>query len=96
MQYQMRNTLVLIRKAKKGLVKGLHMPERSAEGVDFFVEGIGPDVNLEREGKDILKVGDQVMLMGRDTETFYPVPGNPNLLVCEEKLIAYIIKEEGE
>lgn len=84
--YEPRNDLVLISKKKRGTIRGLHMPEASAEGIDFFVEAFGPLVTD-------LKVGDQVMLMGKSVEPFYPVPGETHLIICEQKLVAYIIRE---
>ena len=87
--YEPRNALVLIRKKKRGLVHGLHMPEVSAEGVDFFVVKVGPDVVD-------LKPDDQVMLMGKPDETYYPVPGEPSMIICDQKLVAYRIVEQDD
>ena len=88
--FQLRGDLVLVRKQKRGIVRGLAMPERSAEGMDFFVEGFGPDVQD-------LKLGDQIMLMGKGTEQFYPCPGYPNHLVAKQELVAYVIlPEDGD
>lgn len=83
-QYRPRNDNVIIRKVKRGKVRGLHMPDQSAEGVDFFVVAAGPKV-------EDLEAGDRVMIMGRGTETYYPVPGEPDLIVIQEKMVAYKI-----
>lgn len=85
-RFRMRGNKVLIRKEKRGLLGRIHMPEKSAEGVNFFVQEVGPNV-----AKD-LKPGDQVMIMGKADQPFYPVPGEPNLIVVTEDLVAYVIE----
>ena len=91
MRYEPRGAMVIIRKVKqKAQVRGLAMPERSAEGTNFFVEAVGPEV------KD-LKKGQQVMLGGPADDMFFPMPGEPDLIIAPQRLVMYIIhKEEGD
>ncbi len=80
-----RNDMTIVRKVKRSLIRGLHMPERSAEGVDFFVVAKSPDVkNLE--------VGDHIMIAGKGDDSFFPVPGEPDLLIVPQHLIVYVIR----
>lgn len=86
-EYLPRNDFVIIRRQKRAIVRGLLMPEQSAEGVDFFVYAVGPDV------KDI-KPGDQVMIMGQmGKDEMYPVPGEPQLVVVQQRVITYTIRK---
>lgn len=87
--YRLRNDWVLVRRQPRGMRGKLLMPETSAEGVDFFVVGYGPDV-------DYLHEGDQVMLQGAGEDKYYPVPGETSLLIVSQKLVAYIIEPTPE
>ncbi len=82
--YQARDNFVIIRRRKRGLVRGLHMPDISAEAKDFVVESVGHKV-------ENLKVGDAVMIIGKKGEEYLDLPDEPDLLVIDARLIPYII-----
>ncbi len=89
-RYKMRCDWVLLRKEVQSKVGSVLVPERSKEGTNFFVEGVGPDV------KDGLKVGDQVMIMGMANDPFYPVPGESDLIMITQKQVAYVLEKNEE
>ena len=78
---------VLIRKMKRGMLGRIHMTERSAEGVRWFIQEVGPDV------VSYLKPGMEVMIMGRPDDKYYPVPGEPDLIMAPQRLIGYCIED---
>lgn len=87
--YQARGKWVIIRKEKRGLVRGLEMPETSAESTDFIVESIGDLV-------EALEIGDSVMIAGRNGEEYFPLVGDSSRLVIDERLVPYIIYRNQE
>ncbi len=84
-KYTMRNELVLLRKVVQSKVGSVLVPEKSMEGTRFLVEEIGPAV---RE----LEVGNEVMIMGKAEDPFYPVPGEPALIIVRQDQIAYVVQ----
>lgn len=86
--YKPRNDFVVFRIEKVDEVKGLYMPQRSAEGTRNVVEVVGPKV----EG---LKAGDVVEIIG-EQGSFARLRGETSLYITKEANIALIIEENGE
>lgn len=83
--YKPRNDFVIIKKQKRDKVRGLHMPEASAEGVDFIIHSMGPAV-------ENLEIGQKVMIAGKYGEEYFPVPGEADLIVIKQELVIYTIE----
>ena len=82
--YEARNNFVIVRRHRRGLVHGLVMPDISAESMDYIVQSVGQKV-------DRLKPGDTVMIIGKKGDEYIDLPGEPDLLVIDDRLIPYII-----
>ena len=88
MKIRPRGKFVLIRiidigKNPEGTIA---IPQQSIEGKVFEVEAIGPDV-------DNLKVGNQVLMIGKYGTDFYPLPNSNNLIIIEESHVVLVFEE---
>lgn len=81
-----RSDYVLVRMTQKGESNGIAIPEVSAEGKEFHVVAVGPKVD------DTLKVGDQVLMVGRINDTYHEVPGCRNLLLVKEANVVLVLE----
>jgi len=88
-KYQARENYVVIRRQKFDRVRGLAMPDISNVGKQFVVESVGPKV----EG---LKEGDEVMILGQKGQEYADLPGEPDLLVIDARLVPYVIHRTKE
>ena len=91
-KYQARDSFVVIRRRRvKRLVRGfLHVPENNPISTDFIVESIGAKV-------ENLKVGDEVMIIGKKDEAYFDIPGETDYFVIDARLIPYSInRDESE
>lgn len=89
---QPRNNFVVFRIVKIDTLRGLFMPERSAQGSVKVVEGVGSKV-------ENLKVGDEVEILSMQGSCA-PLPQFPDLYITHEENVAVVIKrtfvEDGE
>ncbi len=85
-RYRMRGNNVLIRKVRVEQFRGLLMPEASIHGVQFVVEGVGPDVPTD------LHPGDVVLMKGVRGEEYHELPNDNNLLVIDAKCIMLAVE----
>lgn len=88
MRYHPRNDWVLVKVGPRRKIRGLEMPEKSIEGKLFTVQAVGPQVQT-------LKVGDSVLMGGVLNETYYQVPGTPDLIVIKQDLVILVMSPEN-
>lgn len=91
MKYRCRKNFVLVRKVLAGKTKGgIIAPAASAEGMKFYVEAIGKDV-------EDLVVGDRVQIAAAPGEgLFFPLPREQDLILVEDKHVALVMEGEDE
>jgi hypothetical protein len=87
MRYIPRNDFVLFRLVDKGIVRGIVVPQISAQGKERIVEAIGPDV------KD-LHVGDKVYVIGSMNEDLVSLPNEPDLYLTKQSNVVVIVQED--
>jgi hypothetical protein len=68
---------------------GIAVSQASAEGRQYHVESIGPDV------KD-LKVGDRVLMVGKKNEEYWDIPAHNGLLLVKESVISLVVTETAD
>lgn len=84
-----RGDYVLIRVVEQGKTKsGIHIPQQSVQGKQFFVEAFGPLI------KD-LAIGDRVqMVTYQGKGDFFPLPNDKDLLIIKQEYIALVYPKE--
>ncbi len=83
-----RNDYVVFRRVQRGTtLKGIHMPDKSLEGIDHVVEAIGPKV-------EDLKVGDKVLILGKLGEDYGELPNQKGLYLTRQNNIAIVMEYE--
>lgn len=87
--YHPRNDFVVIKAEKVGLVRGLEMPQTSAESERYVVQAVGPKV----EG---LQPGDVVLVIGEKGLNWSMIPRERDLFVTREENIIMKVTEDGE
>lgn len=88
-KYQAREGYAIIRRNKFDKVRGIAMPDISNDGKQFIIESVGPKV----EG---LEEGDEVMILGVKGQEYADLPGEPDLLVIDARLVPYVIHRSEE
>jgi len=78
-----RHDYVLLRCQAREDLGTLKMPQNSAEGKEWFVEAVGPDV-------EDLKVGERVEASGQPKVDFWFVPGYSDLIVIKERNVQIV------
>lgn len=91
MKYRCRKNFVLVRKVEVGKTKGgIIAPAASAEGMKFYVEAIGKDV-------EDLAVGDRVQIAAAQGQgLFFELPREKDLFLVEDKHVAIVYEGEDE
>lgn len=83
-KFRPRNDFVLVRIVDLGETEsGLAIPQMSAQGKEFVVEGVGPKV------KDLV-VGDKVLMLGARNVTYFEVPNDSKLIVIKEEHVVLV------
>ena len=86
-KYVPRGSNVLVRVKDQGKVRGVFMPQQSAEGKLFTIEAVGPEVTD-------LKPGDRVLLSGTKDATYFQLPTEKDLVVTDQKHVVAIVRQE--
>ena len=89
MTYLPRNDFVLFRIVNKRVVRGLLMPDASAQGQERVVVAVGPKV-------ENLNVGDKVLVIGVVGQDTVPLPSDPSLYLTRESNIALVETDDKE
>jgi hypothetical protein len=80
-----RNDFVIIRMERVEQVRGVVMPEISAEGKRYVVEAVGPKV-------EDLSVGDAVRCKGQPGVDFAEIPNYPDRIIIREQNVLLVIE----
>lgn len=76
--YRCRGDFVLVRVVDLGECDGIALPDQAAEGKEFHVVSVGPEV------KD-LEPNDRVLMIGSKNTHYYEVPGQRGLIIIREE-----------
>lgn len=87
MIYQPRNDFVLFKMVDTGSVRGILVPERSAQGKERIIVAVGPKV-------DGLKVGDKVLAIGTAGMDLIALPNDKDLFLTREQNVVLVVKED--
>ena len=82
--YIPRNDYVLLRLVSRDTVRGIAMPESSAQGKKWLVESFGPDVVG-------LKVGQEALPLGQLGEDIAALPSDPTLFLTKQSNIPVVV-----
>lgn len=78
--YHPRNNFVIVEVRLKTSIRGVQVPEISAEAQEHVVYAVGPKV-------ENLKKGDRVLMVGKKGESWSPIPRAKNLIITAEENI---------
>ncbi len=81
--------IVFLRKLRGQTPEGIHLPDKSLEGMDHIVVAMGPDV----KGLD---VGDKILILGKINEDYGPVPNMKNHFLTKQNNVCLIYEREEE
>ena len=82
--FRPRNDYVLIRIVELGQnPAGIAIPQISAQGKEFHVVAVGPDV-------EDLDVGDKVLMLGSKNTTYFELPNSKDLIVMKEENVVLV------
>ena len=87
MNYRPRNEFVLFRRVDRGSVRGVAVPEASAQGKELVIEAIGPEV-------EDLAIGDIVLAIGTMGEDVVPVPNEHDLYLTRQSNVVAVVQRE--
>lgn len=83
-----RNDYVVFKRHQRGTtLKGIHMPDKSLEGIDHVVIAIGPKVEK-------LAIGDKVLILGKLGEDYGELPNQKGLYLTKCNNVAVIFEYE--
>jgi hypothetical protein len=88
MKYRARNDFLVISERVIEQVRGIAVPQMSAQGKEWTVESVGPKV------EDSVKVGDKVLIVSTMFEHFVPVPGERSLYLTKCSNVALVVGAE--
>ena len=88
-KYRCRNDFVLFKLVDRGTVRGVHVPQVSAQGKERIVMDIGPDV-------EDLDVGYKVMVIGTVGMDVVQLPNETNLFLTKQANVTLIVEEEED
>ncbi len=66
---------------------GIHIPDKSLEGMDHVIIAVGPDV----EG---LAVGDMVLILGEINKDYGPIPNMKNHYLTKQSNVCLIYERD--
>ncbi len=81
-----RNDFVLFRLVDRQMVRGVYVPQISAQGKERIIEAIGPKV-------EDLKVGDKVFVIGQMGEDVVALPNDKDLFLTKQTNVVLIVEE---
>lgn len=84
-----RNDFVLVREERVEEVRGVAMPEVSAEGKRYVVVAMGKDVKE-------LSVGESVILNGQLNVHWSYVPRHPDLIIVRQECVILVIESSPD
>jgi hypothetical protein len=86
--YIPRNDFVLYRIVDRGQVRGVHIPQISAQGKDIVIVAVGPEV------KD-LQPGDKVFAVGTKGQDVIELPNEQHLYLSRQANIVLVVKDDA-
>ena len=89
MKYRPRGDFVIYQVRDRGLVKGLQMPDKAAEGKERIVVALGPEV------KD-LELGDVILTCGQPGVDLTMIPEEHNLYLTRQANVVLVILPDEE
>ena len=81
-----RNDFVLFRLVDRQMVRGVYVPQVSAQGKERVIEAIGPKV-------EDLKVGDKVFVIGEVGVDVVALPNDKDLYLTKQINVVLVVEE---